>query len=177
MVYGIARRHNADLEIDSTVGKGTTVRFVFPVPAVQAIQPQASTASFTVPTRLRILVVDDDPLLIKSLRDTLEMDGHSVVTATGGREGIEAFRQAQERGELFAVVITDLGMPYVNGRQVAAAIKSMSSLTPIILLTGWGQRLVAEGDIPPHMDRVLNKPPKLRELREALVYCLQLPKV
>jgi CheY-like chemotaxis protein len=59
-------------------------------------------------------------------------------------------------------------MPYVNGRQVAAAIKGMSSSTPVILLTGWGQRLVAEGDIPPHVDRVLNKPPKLREIREAL---------
>jgi hypothetical protein len=35
-------------------------------------------------------------------------------------------------------------------------------------LTGWGQRLVAEGDIPPHVDRVLNKPPRLRELRAAL---------
>lgn len=176
MVYGIARRHNADLEIDSTVGKGTTVRFVFPVPAVPSAKPSSGANPFTVPTRLRILVVDDDPLLIKSLRDTLEMDGHFVVTATGGREGIEAFRQAQERRETFAVVITDLGMPYVNGREVAAAIKGMSSSTPIILLTGWGQRIVAEGDIPPHMDRVLNKPPKLRELREALVYCLQLPK-
>jgi hypothetical protein len=39
---------------------------------------------------------------------------------------------------------------------------------PVILLTGWGQRLVAEGDIPLHVDRVLSKPPKLRELREAL---------
>ena len=42
--------------------------------------------------------------------------------------------------------------------------------TPVILLTGWGQRLVAEGDIPPHVDQVLNKPPKLRELREALAH-------
>jgi len=43
---------------------------------------------------------------------------------------------------------------------------------PVILLTGWGQRLVAEGDIPPYIDRVLNKPPKLRDLREALAECL-----
>ena len=120
------------------------------------------------PRHLRILVVDDDPLLIKSLRDTLEMDGHRVVTATGGREGIEAFRNAHGTPEPFAIVITDLGMPYVNGREVAAAIKGMAPSTPIILLTGWGQRLVAEGDVPPHVDRVLNKPPRLREIREAL---------
>jgi len=172
MVYGIVRRHNADIEIDSAMGKGTTIRLIFPVPATPATESPSTAAPFTIPSRLRLLVVDDDPLLIKSLRDTLETDGHLVVTANGGREGIEAFRQAQERHEPFAAVITDLGMPYVNGRQVAAAIKSMSPTTPIILLTGWGQRLVAEGDIPPHMDRVLNKPPKLRELREALAQCL-----
>jgi CheY-like chemotaxis protein len=126
-----------------------------------------------VPARLRLLVVDDDPLLIKSLRDTLESDGHVVVTASGGREGIAMFHQALERRESFAAVITDLGMPYVNGRQVAAEIKNLNPATPIILLTGWGQRLVAEGDIPPYVDRILNKPPKLRELREALAQCLQ----
>lgn len=172
MVYGIARRHNADIEIDSTVGKGTTVRLVFPVPAQPTAALSPATVSFTVPVRLRLLVVDDDPLLIKSLRDILEMDGHLVVTANGGREGIETFRTAWNRQEPFAAVITDLGMPYVNGRQVATAIKGISPLTPIILLTGWGQRLVAEGDIPQHIDRVLNKPPKLRELREALAQCL-----
>jgi CheY-like chemotaxis protein/anti-sigma regulatory factor (Ser/Thr protein kinase) len=168
MVYGIARRHNAEIEIDSAVGEGTTFRFVFPMPTNAAVVLSPTATTFKVPTRLRILVVDDDPLLIKSLRDILEMDGHVVVTASGGREGIEMFHDAQERQEWFAVVITDLGMPYVNGREVAAAIKGMSPSTPIILLTGWGQRLVAEGDIPPHVDRVLNKPPKLREIREAL---------
>ncbi|MDB4793601.1 ATP-binding protein [Methylacidiphilales bacterium] len=172
MVYGIARRHNAEIEIDSAVGKGTTIRFVFPVPAIAPTEAGPTTTAFTVPSRLRLLVVDDDPLLIKSLRDTLETDGHLVVTASGGQEGIEAFRKATEREEPFAAVITDLGMPYVNGRQVAAAIKNISPSMPIILLTGWGQRLVAEGDIPPHIDRVLNKPPKLRELREALAQLL-----
>ncbi len=172
MVHGIARRNNADIEIDSTPGRGTTVRLVFPVPATMAAESPSSSVPFTVPSRLRLLVEDDDPLLIKSLRDILETDGHLVLTATGGREGIETFRQAHERQEPFAAVITDLGMPYVNGRQVALEIKNIEPSVPIILLTGWGQRLVAEGDIPAHIDRVLNKPPKLRELREALAQCL-----
>jgi CheY-like chemotaxis protein len=59
-------------------------------------------------------------------------------------------------------------MPYVDGRKVATGVKALSPITPVILLTGWGQRLVAEGDVPPDVDRVLNKPPKLRELRSAL---------
>jgi signal transduction histidine kinase/ActR/RegA family two-component response regulator/HAMP domain-containing protein len=172
MVYGVARRHNADIEIQSEPGKGTTIRINFPAAVAPAVQTGNSAASFTVPKRLRLLVVDDDPLLIKSLRDTLETDGHVIVTANGGQDGIEAFRKARESSEPFAAAITDLGMPYVDGRQVASAIKNISPSTPVILLTGWGQRLVAEGDVPPHVDRVLNKPPKLRELREALAQCL-----
>ena len=49
---------------------------------------------------------------------------------------------------------------------MAAAVKEASRETPVILLTGWGQRLVADNDIPLNVDRVLAKPPKLRELRE-----------
>lgn len=172
MVHGIARRNNADIEIESALGKGTTMRLVFPVSTASATESAPSSQPFIVPSRLRLLIVDDDPILIKSLRDTLETDGHVVITANGGREGIELYRQARERKEPFAAVITDLGMPHVNGRQVALEIKNIDPSAPIILLTGWGQRLMAEGDIPPHADRVLNKPPKLRELREALAQCL-----
>jgi len=59
-------------------------------------------------------------------------------------------------------------MPYVDGRKVAEAVKAAAPSMPVILLTGWGQRLMAEGDVPAHVDRVLSKPPKLRELRAAL---------
>lgn len=167
MVYGVMRRHNADIEMDSVVGQGTTVRLRFPVPVTAAPQAQ-SLLSEAMPSRLRILSVDDDPLLIKSLRDALEADGHAVVSAHGGQEGIDIFRESEQRDERFAVVITDLGMPYVDGRKVADAVKDQSPSTPVILLTGWGQRMIAEGEIPAHVDRVLNKPPKLRELRAAL---------
>jgi PAS domain S-box-containing protein len=167
MVYGVTRRHNADIHVESSVGHGTTMRLSFPVYAAEATDSPCEAPEAT-PPRLRILSVDDDPLLIKSLRDALEADGHAVVTAHGGQEGINAFREAEQSDEPFAVVITDLGMPHVDGRKVASAIKADSPSTPVILLTGWGQRLVAEGDIPPNVDRVLNKPPRLRDLRTAL---------
>ena len=61
-----------------------------------------------------------------------------------------------------------LWMPHVDGREVAHAAKEMSPATLVILRTGWGQRLVVDRDVPPHVDDVLNKPPKLRELREIL---------
>ena len=172
MVYGMVRRHAADIEIESAVGKGTAVRLIFPVPVTPGPEAAAQSPVAALPSRQRILVVDDDPLLIKSLRDILETDGHFVVTANGGQAGIDAFRSAKENGEPFAVVITDLGMPYVDGRKVAASVKEISPQTPVILLTGWGQRLLTEGNIPPHADRLLSKPPRLRELREALAQVL-----
>ncbi len=112
--------------------------------------------------------MDDDLVLLKSLRDALEGDGHIVVAANGGQAGIDAVAAARDRGEDFSVVITDLGMPYIDGRKVAAAVKSASPNTPVILLTGWGQRLSIEGDVPPHVDRMLSKPPKMAQLRMTL---------
>jgi PAS domain S-box-containing protein len=170
MVYGMVQRHSAAIEIESSLGRGTTVSLVFAVSTVAPNASDSGTAS-GVPSRLRLLVIDDDPLLIRSLRDTLETDGHVIVTATDGQSGIEAFRAAHARAELFDAVITDLGMPRVDGRQVASAVKNISADTPVIMLTGWGQRLVAEGDVPTHVDHVLSKPPKLRELREVLARC------
>jgi CheY-like chemotaxis protein len=137
------------------------------------VAPDAAAPVFEVPPRLRLLLVDDDPTLLKSLRETLETDGHIVTAANGGEEGIAAFESALAGGEAFAAAITDLGMPYVDGRQVAAAIKRAAAATPVILLTGWGQRLVADGDIPLHVDAVLAKPPKLHELRAALARLCQ----
>ena len=168
MVYGVMQRHGGDIEIESAAGKGTTVRLTLRAESVAA-QDRASVRERSVPrSRLRVLVVDDDPLLLNTLRDALEVDGHHVVTANGGQAGIDAFRAAHGGSETFAAVITDLGMPRVDGRQVALAIKTVAPSTPVILLTGWGQRLLAEGDIPPHVDLVLSKPPKLHDLREAL---------
>jgi signal transduction histidine kinase/CheY-like chemotaxis protein len=171
MVYGVARRHNAEVEIESAVGAGTTVSLSFPVPSAEQIAAPGASPRFAMPPRMRLLLVDDDPLLLKSLRDTLQADGHVVVITNGGAAGIRAFREARAAGEEFGAVITDLGMPNIDGRMVAAVIKDLSPATPVIMLTGWGRRLLSEEDIPAHVDYVLSKPPKLRELRETLMVC------
>ena len=168
MVYGMVQRHSAELDIDSAVGRGTTVRLSFAAADEVAVPLATGTALQPIVRRLRILLVDDDPMLIKSLRDILEQDGHVVTAAEGGQQGIEAFAAALTHGPPFSIVITDLGMPYVDGRKVAASIKAASARTPVIMLTGWGKRLLAENDIPAHVDRVLSKPPRLGELRAAL---------
>jgi PAS domain S-box-containing protein len=173
MVYGMVRRHDAELQIESAPGKGTTMRLLFP-----SAQGAAAVSREGVPQSaraLRILIIDDDPLLLRSVRDTLEADGHEIEAANGGQAGINAFAAAQERGEPFEFVITDLGMPHVDGRKVAATIKGMSARTPIVMLTGWGQRLLATQDLPEHVDRVLGKPPKISELRQVLRDLVQPP--
>ncbi|TLZ48385.1 MAG: response regulator [Gammaproteobacteria bacterium] len=168
MVYGMVQRHSAELDIDSAVGRGTTVRLSFAAADALAVPLAAGTLLQPAVRRLRILLVDDDPMLIKSLRDILEQDGHVVTVAEGGQQGIDSFAAALAHGPPFSIVITDLGMPYVDGRKVAASVKAAATHTPVILLTGWGKRLLAENDIPAHVDRVLSKPPRLGELRAAL---------
>jgi PAS domain S-box-containing protein len=168
MVYGAMQRHTAELEIDSEPGRGTTFRLIFPGNSASSEKtPTSAAAPGRAVAPLRILVVDDDPLLLKSLREFLEADGHSIATASGGQAGIDAFRAAPA-DQAFDLVMTDLGMPYVDGRAVANAIKSVSPKTPVLLLTGWGKRMESDSDLPPNIDRVLSKPPKLYEMREAL---------
>ena len=167
MVYGMIQRHSAEINIDSSVGQGTTVRLSF-IPAQTTLITAQDTPAGPATRHLRVLLVDDDPLLLKSVKEVLDADGHTVVAADGGQNGIETFQTANRSGQPFSLVITDLGMPYVDGRKVATAVKTESPQTPVVLLTGWGRRLIAENDTPPHVDRILSKPPKLAALRAAL---------
>jgi signal transduction histidine kinase/ActR/RegA family two-component response regulator len=167
MVYGIAQRHGAVLDIASAVGKGTTFGLVFPSTA--AASRIAVEGDRTLVAQVtRILLIDDEPRLLKALCEMLEADGHRVQTAHGGQAGVDAFLVARLNGEPFTVVITDLGMPHVDGHQVAALIKATSPATTVWMLTGWGQRLAATGENPPNIDRVLGKPPDMHELRDLL---------
>jgi signal transduction histidine kinase/ActR/RegA family two-component response regulator len=169
MVYGMVKRHGAQIEIDSELGRGTTIRVMFEAAAPGGADQVVKIMTMMPSRRLRLLVVDDDPLLTRSLTHILEADGHVVVIADGGQAGIDVFESTCRAGKSFDAVITDLGMPYVDGRVVAASVKKLSADTPVLLLTGWGQRLNTEQTVPPCVDRVLSKPPSLQELRRALV--------
>jgi signal transduction histidine kinase/ActR/RegA family two-component response regulator len=171
MVYGIAQRHDMEIDIESAPGKGTTFRLTFPTPKAAAAGI-AATGARKLPAHTRILLIDDDPLLLTSLREVLMREGHEVDTASGGRQGVDTFLEAQSTGRPYPVVITDLGMPHFDGRAVAAAIATAAPGTPIIMLTGWGQRLAATGEIPTEVASVLSKPPRLAELREKLATCI-----
>lgn len=171
MVYGMAERHSAEIDISSEPGAGTRIRVRFPEAMDLTAGKTVAMVQALPPAPQRILIVDDDRAILMSLREALELDGHEVVAAGGGQEGIDAFRASVSNGEPFGLVITDLGMPFVDGRKVAAAVKERSAATPVILLTGWGQRMISDGDVPAHVDGVLSKPPQLRRLREVIARC------
>ena len=167
MVHGAVRRHGGEMTVESAPGRGTTVRLWFPLPeAPLPLPPGASTSPF--PAARRLLVVDDDPVLLQSLGETLAGDGHAVTTAGGGQAGIAAFHAARAEGRPFAAVITDLGMPGVDGREVARAIKTVSPGTPIFLLTGWAPQTAGGPETAAEFAAILRKPPRLAKLREVL---------
>jgi signal transduction histidine kinase/ActR/RegA family two-component response regulator len=176
MVYGMVKRHDGSIEIDSALNRGTCVRLIFPIQerATLPARPQAATPE---PCRsLRILCIDDEPELRQLLHDVLEVHHHKVSVAPSGREGVEMFRSNLQGHEPFEIVITDLGMPDMDGHHVARAIKAQSPHTPVIMLTGWGTMMKAEGESAPEVDAVLSKPPRIQELN-ALLYRMSLPGV
>jgi signal transduction histidine kinase/FixJ family two-component response regulator len=167
MVYGVMERHEGKIEIQTEPGKGTTIRLIFPIRKIDCNGVDLEEDNIAIDP-LQILCIDDEPLLRELIKQLLERDGHHVEVSDGGQSGLDAFRLAGERGAPFDLVVTDLGMPYVDGRQVARTLKLESPDTPIILLTGWGAFMKEDDTLPSQVDGVLSKPPRSREIRETL---------
>ena len=168
MVYGVVERHEGKIEIESKPGQGTTMRLLFLVRKLGTLPNQELPESDEPTKPLRILCIDDEPALRTLIHDILEHDGHKIELADGGQAGVKAFEAAIQRKAPFDVVITDLGMPVVDGHAVARAVKSQSSGTPVIMLTGWGAFLKNDGEAPTQVDGILSKPPRVREIRSML---------
>jgi len=162
MVFGIVKRHRGTLDIESTVGKGTTFVVLLPADTSQAREVQQRTQAPSGP--LHVLVVDDEPIARDVLTEYLTGDGHTVQTAVNGRDGFEKFKAGT-----YAVVITDRAMPEMGGDQLAAMVKEASPTTPVVLLTGFGDLMNAAGEKPEGVDLVVKKPIRLGTLREVLV--------
>jgi signal transduction histidine kinase/ActR/RegA family two-component response regulator len=161
MVFGIVKRHRGTMDIESTVGKGTTFIVRLPADTTKAKDVQARTAAPTGP--LSVLVVDDEPIARDVLTEYLTGDGHRVETAVNGREGFEKFKVGH-----FSVVITDRAMPEMGGDQLAALVKEQAPSTPVVLLTGFGDLMNAAREKPECVDLVVKKPIRLSTLREVL---------
>lgn len=114
---------------------------------------------------LRVLCIDDDSHVLHSVREVLRADGHTVQAEEDGASGIAAFMAALDGADPFDLVVTDLGMPGMDGRDVARRIKERAPGTPVILLTGWGEGMSADETRPPNVDLVLSKPARIGDLR------------
>jgi CheY-like chemotaxis protein len=165
MVHGIVNRHQGQLQVTSTVGEGTTVTICLPMAGseVQREQPRLAPPSLT-RSRLRVLVIDDEPILAQTLGDLLHGMGHEATVVLNGAEGLR--RMATEH---FDLILTDLGMPEMSGWEVATAVKVRTPSCPVILVTGWGESLRSEELVGTGVDLVLNKPYTLVTLQQILV--------
>jgi signal transduction histidine kinase len=161
MVLGIINRHDGSIDIESEPGKGTSFTLRLPLANVANVTttPDAFPSSNG---PLRVLVVDDHPILCQVVCEHLQEDLHNVETALSGSDALEKFRNGQ-----FDLVITDHVMAEMTGEQLAIRIKDLNSNIPVILLTGYGGESTAPEKLSPAIDLVLPKPLSQAALRHA----------
>jgi CheY-like chemotaxis protein len=111
----------------------------------------------------RILVVDDEPIVCDSIRMLLSFEGHRVRTANSGEDALAMFTP----GEI-DVLITDYAMPGMQGSELASAIRKRVPGLPVILVTAYAEMLESWGADLSDVDRVVSKPFRLEDLRDAL---------
>ena len=159
--YGTIRRYGGTLVIESAEKQGTTVAFTLRAASPLTVALPASAPVAIAP--LRILVIDDDPPVRATLADLLADQGHAVSQASSGREGIDRLAS----GEIVDLVITDLGMPDMTGREVARVMRERWPVLRVGVITGWGNGELSEGDRG-LVDFVISKPFEDARLRHAL---------
>jgi signal transduction histidine kinase/CheY-like chemotaxis protein len=169
MVYGMMQRHDGNIDIESTPNQGTCVRLTFPIKANVVRPAPVLPAQNTTPQSLSILCIDDDPHIRELLRDCLTTFSHRVTLAATGQQGLDLFKAALRDNQPFGTVITDLGMPDIDGHRIARAIKADSPTTPVVMLTGWGAGMKENGESAPEVDALIGKPPRIMELNSLLL--------
>ena len=160
IAQSIAASHGAEIKVRSIKGGGSVFTIGFPLLA-SCPYPEKAIQGKGPP--LKILVIDDNRQILTLLRHVLLKNGHSVETASKGREGVRLFRKKD-----FDLVITDLGMPDMNGLDAAVHIKKSKAAIPIILITGWGADLDRNRPQAGLVDAVVSKPFDIEKLLETV---------
>ncbi len=125
-VSGIVRSHRGALEVSSVPGQGTTFRIY--LPAAAAAQPEPR------PAARAILIVDDEEIVRRTARSTLEKYGYKVLVAENGPQAIEIYRRRPEAVEL---VLLDLTMPMMDGEEVLRALRKIRPDVKAIVSSGY----------------------------------------
>jgi PAS domain S-box-containing protein len=163
MAKGFAEQSGGDLEITSSLGRGTSVCIILPVAETEGAGSGARTRS---PERPRILLVDDDSLVRGTLQQLLELSDYRVVSAADGEEAIAAFE-----AEGADLLLTDLAMPGMNGVALIAKLQEQLPGLPAILMTGYAGDASKVSEDGPY--RLLFKPVTITKLHAEISECLR----
>ncbi len=166
--FGIAQKRNGGISVKSNPGEGT--RVTVELPLTEKREDRAVPDAARAPAQgLRALVVDDMEQAVTLLSEGLTEFGHTVFPAQSGAQALRILHENE-----VDIVICDLGMPEMNGWQVARSIKEMSEergvpKIPFILLTGWGGQIDRDERIAQcGVDWVIEKPAVINKLLDAL---------
>lgn len=165
-VHNIVTSQGGMIYVDSNVGKGTKFEVFLPLvrSEIQEETPRGEGAQ-AAPTDKHILVIDDEASIIQMATQILEKHGYAVTTFMDGNEAIEHFRQQPYQ---YDVVITDLIMPTMPGSEIASTISAINPNVPIILSTGFSDKIGKSTCASWGVDRVINKPFTISELLSAI---------
>ena len=123
------------IQVDSEVGRGTTIRVLLPLTSDPVVQPRTAGPRLKPHSRSlgRVLVVEDEDSVRTVVTRTLQAEGYEVL---GAREGNEALRELEEVGGAVNLVLTDIVMPGMGGRQLAAEVSRRYRQIPIVWMSG-----------------------------------------
>jgi CheY-like chemotaxis protein len=153
---------------------GTTFRVFFPRSAQSADGQPAPPGPESIPRGSeRILLVDDEELLVQSTGDSLEHLGYTVARFTDSRQALKALR---ENPGAFDCLITDLAMPHLTGTDLAVAARKLRPDLPVILCTGFSQRIDDAKAAAMGVESLVMKPLLRSEMAKALRHTLDLSK-
>jgi CheY-like chemotaxis protein len=169
VVHGIVSSHGGALTVSSRIGEGTTFCVYFPK-LESGVVAETEIASDPPRGTERILLIDDEEPLADALKQCLEYLGYKVTAKTSSPEALLAFRKQPED---FDLVITDYTMPKMTGTELAEQIMQVRPNIPIILCTGFNERISEEGSRRAGVCDFLLKPVSIRELAEAIRRILQ----